>query len=63
MSPAPESTDPDPLIAKEGEEPASRKELTPAQLAMLPKLEAKPRPARSETMAVVRSKAISAETA
>src|SRR4051794_28614371 len=41
---------------------ANRATVPPAQLAMLPRLDAKTRPARSETMAVVRSKAISADT-
>src|SRR3954470_19869674 len=45
---------------------ANRSAVPPAQLAILPRLvslDAKTRPARSEMMAVVRSKAISAETA
>src|SRR3954470_9457964 len=42
---------------------ANRATVHPAQLAMLPRLEAKTRPARSKAMAVVRSKAISAEIA
>src|SRR3954447_19695168 len=41
---------------------ANRATVPPAQLAMLPRLDAQTRPARSETMAVVRSKAISADT-
>src|SRR3954464_15871422 len=39
----------------------NRATVPPAQLAMLPRLDAKTRPARSKTMAVVRPKAISAE--
>src|SRR5215211_5058672 len=42
---------------------ANRSAVPPAQLAILPRLDAKTRPARSETMAVVRSKATSPETA
>src|SRR3954466_136423 len=40
---------------------ANRATVPPAQLAMLPRLDAKTRPARSKMMAVVRPKAISAE--
>src|SRR4051812_49638467 len=40
---------------------ANRATVPPAQVAMLPRLDAKTRPARSKTMAVVRPKAISAE--
>src|SRR3954471_23348088 len=42
---------------------ANRSAVPPAQLAILPRLDAKTRPVRSETMAVVRSRAISAEPA
>src|SRR4051795_11530599 len=42
---------------------ANRATVPPAHIAMLTRLDAKTRPARSETMAVVRSRAISAETA